>query len=149
MDLVEAGEVVGVFGDHADGSGILEIPEDLAGRGSLVDGNENGAREPGGKVDESPLVACLAHQPDLVAGLDASGHEPLCERGDLAEELRRRQILPAAVCGREREERAVRGGLDPVDQQVSGVGLGIGLNNGGNVELFHGNSFGTGWGHSP
>ena len=70
-------------------------------RGGLVDRHEHGAGEPGGEVDERPLVAGLAHQADLVARLDAGGDEALRERDDLAEELGRGDVLPAV---------AVRGG---------------------------------------
>ncbi len=77
MHLVEAREVLGGLGDHRDGAGVLEVPLDLVRRRGVVDGHEDGAREPDREVEQGPLVAGAADQADLVAGLDARGDEAL------------------------------------------------------------------------
>ncbi len=136
VDFVEFREVVGGLEDHGDRAGIAEVPVHLGRRGGLIDGHEYRTREPGGEVDERPFVAGLAHQADLVAGLDAGRDKTLREGDDLAEELCGSDVLPAAVL-RKGEQGSIRRCGDSVDQQVGGVGLGVGGDNGGYIELLH------------
>src|SRR5690606_4060587 len=60
------------------------------------------------------------------------------------EELGRGHIRPAAVGGRDREEREVGGGAHPIHEKVGSVGLRVGRDKGRHVVVVHGNSFGTG-----
>ena len=87
VHLVEAREVVGRLEDDRDGAGVAEVPLHLRGGAGLVDRHEHRAGEPRREVDERPLVAGLAHEADLVAGLDARGDEALREGDDLVVEL--------------------------------------------------------------
>ena len=85
------------------------------GADGLVDRHQHGAREPGGEVDERPLVARLAHEADLVAGLDAGGDEALGEGDDLGVELGGvTSFQPPSAVG-SGEQRAVGRLLHPVD----------------------------------
>ena len=149
VDLVEPREVIGGLGDDGDRAGVSEIPEDLAGCGRLVDRDHHSTAEPEGEVDERPLVGRLAHQSDPVSGLDARGDETLREGDYLGQELGAGEVAPSAIGGGQREQSAIGGGLHASDQEIGHIGVRIGLNKGGNVKLFHGNSFGTGRGHSP
>ena len=141
--LVEAGEVIGGLDDDRGGARVGQVEVELRGRGGLVDRNEHGTGEPGREVDESPLVAGLAHEADLLAGLDAGRDEALGERDHLAVELGDAQVFPAAIGGGEREERRVRGGGKSIEQQIRHVGFGIRLDNSRQDELVHGSSFDT------
>ena len=143
-DLVVSSEVLGGLDDDVVGFGVLQDVLDLARRARLVDRHEHRAGEPRGEVDECPLVAHLAHEADLVAGLDSRGHEPLREGDDLLVELARRDIRPSAIGGGQGEERSLGSQGHAIDQQVGRVGVGVGGHHGGDDEFFHGNSFGTG-----
>ena len=120
----------------------------LRGRARLVDRHEHRAREPRGEVDQRPLVARLAHEADLVAGLDAGRDEALGEGDDLVVELAGRDGRPPAVGGGEGEQHGVGRRRDAVDEQVGRVRLGVGGDHGGGIEFDHGSSFGTGEDHA-
>ncbi len=118
-DLVEAREVLRGLGEDRDGAGVGQVPEDLGRGAGLVDRHEHRAGEPGREVDERPLVAGLAHHPDLVAGFDPGGDQALGERDDLRVELLGGHLRPATVAGGEREERTIRCRGHPLDQEVA------------------------------
>ena len=142
--LVESREVVGSLDDHRDGARVAEVPANLRGRARLVDGHEHCAGEPGGEVDEGPLVAGLAHEADLVARLDAGSDEALRERDDLVVELTGRHRGPAAVSGGKGEQHQVGRRGDAIDEQVGGVRLRVWGDHCWRGEFDHGSSFGTG-----
>ncbi len=61
---------------------------------------------------------------------------------------RRRDRRPAAVGGRQGEQHGVGRRGDAIDEQVGGVRVWVGRDDGGGIELDHGSSFGTGRGGS-
>ena len=129
---------------HGDRARVGEVPlRSGAGRAGLVDRHQHRAGEPDGEVDQRPLVAWSCDEADLVAGLDAGGDEALGEGDHLALELGGGDVAPAVAVG-QGEQREIGRRLDPLDQQVGGVRLRIGGDDGGDFELVHGNSFGTG-----
>ena len=143
VHLVEAREVVGRLDDERDGAGVGEVPLTCAAA-RLVDRHEHGAREPRGEVDERPLVACLAHEADLVAGLDAGGDEALREGDHLVVELPGRDRGPAAVGGGEREQDRVGSRRNASTRRSVAFASGSAGTTAGSIEFDHGSSFGTG-----
>jgi hypothetical protein len=140
--LVEAREVLRRLDDDRVSARVGEVPLHLSGGGRLVDRHQDAAGEPDREVDEGPLVAGLADEPDLLARLDPRSDEALRQRRHLVEELLRGHVAPAAGLG-QGEERAVGSLPDPVEEQGRRVGLRIGGDHQGRIELVHGNSFGT------
>ena len=116
--LGQPGQVVGTLGDHGPGRGVAQDPLDLLGRGGLVDGDRDRAREPDRVVEQGPLVAGLADQRHPVAGLDASRDQALRHAGDLGQERGRGDVQPAVV-GTSGEHRRV-GGLARIADHVVG-----------------------------
>jgi hypothetical protein len=140
--LREARGVRGRLDDERDRARVLHVPANLRGRARLVDRHHHRTGVEQGEVDERPLVGGAGEEPDLVAGLDAGGHEALRERDDLPLELGGGDVAPAGALGN-REQGEVRRGLHALDEQVGDVGVRVGRDERGDFELDHGNSFGT------
>ena len=144
-DLFEPRGVVLRFHDARDRSGVGEVPGDLRRRRRLVDRNHHGAGEEQREVHKRPVVRGARDESDLVAGFDAGRDEALREGDDPLMELRGGDVAPAGTV-RNGEESAVRRLFHTFDEEICDVRVGIGGNDGGDSELGHGNSFGTGCG---
>jgi hypothetical protein len=136
--------VVSGLGEDGDRPGVLEIPPDLGRGGRLIDGDEHRTGEPDREVNECPLVAGLAHQGKLVAGLHTRSNKSFREGAHLREELAPGDVGPATVGRWHGEQRQIGRCIDPVGQQYGRVCVRICSDKGGGVVLLHGNSFGTG-----
>ena len=137
-NLFDAGGVLCAFGEHRDRSRVGEDPAHLRGGTRLVDRHHDGAGEEEREVDERPFVRRSGEESDLVAGLDARGHESLRQGDHLALELGGRDVAPSRALARalghgEQCERRRR--LHPLDQKVADVGIGIGRDDRGDFEL--------------
>ncbi len=146
VHLVEAREVLGGLEDDRARARVVQDVLDLRGRRRLVDRHDDRTGVGGREVDQRPLVAHLAHEADLLARLDTGGDEALCEGDDLAMELGGADVVPASVGGRDGEQRVVRGLRNAVLEKVRDVRLGIRFDDNRGVSLFHGHSFGAGYG---
>jgi hypothetical protein len=74
--------------------------------------------------------------------LDSSGDQTLGQRPNLCEELCACDVIPG-VTVLNREERVIWCRCRPFDQQIGYIRIRICRNDGGCIELVHGNSFDT------
>ena len=96
-DGVDGGGVLVALDDHRGGAGVRQDPRHLVGAGGLVDRDDDRAGGPDGVVEDRPLVAGLGLERDAVTCGHAGRDEPLRDAGDLAGELRPRDVLPLAA----------------------------------------------------
>ena len=124
------------FGDAGHGARVGEVPRDLGGGVRLVDRHHDGAGEEQPEVDEAPLVGRAGDEAHFVARLQAGRGEALREGDHLTLELRGGDVSPSVAFG-DGEQRAIRGLLHPLHEQICDVRLRVCGDDRGDFELNH------------